>query len=168
MLSSNQHTAHPNPNYTSAISFLKAQAHSLNLQTQTLHFTPKKQTHSPPHLTLLQVPNPSLPSLLFNSHVDFVLAKPSKWFHLPFSAVLSSNVHIYANGAWEDKSKTTQSHSLIWFKFESYLYQIRISCLRNSSSSGFSFSSSSAMQIWIRATPKTSPLVGLQSEFKVV
>ena len=121
------------PNTTSAIYILKAQAHSLNLQTQTLHFTPKKQTHSPPHLAWLQVPNPSLPSLLFNSHIDFVLTKPSKWFHLPFVVIRSSNVHIYANGAQEDKSNTTQSHFLIWFKFGSYLYQIWISCLRNQS-----------------------------------
>ncbi|KAF3965700.1 hypothetical protein CMV_010133 [Castanea mollissima] len=35
-------TAHPNPDYSSAISFLKTQAEALNLQVQTLHFTPNK------------------------------------------------------------------------------------------------------------------------------
>ena len=32
----------PKPRLHLTISFLKSQAHSLNLQTQTLHFTPKK------------------------------------------------------------------------------------------------------------------------------
>jgi aminoacylase len=92
-------TAHPNPDYSSAISFLKSQAHSLNLQSHTFEFTPGKP------LLLLTWPgsNPSLPSLLFNSHIDSVPAEPSKWSHPPFSAVKSSDGKIFARGAQDDK-----------------------------------------------------------------
>ncbi|XP_030935093.1 aminoacylase-1 [Quercus lobata] len=96
-------TAHPNPDYSSAISFLKTQAEApdLNLQVQTLDFSPNKDK---PILLLTWLgSNPSLPSLLFNSHLDSVPAEPSKWSHPPFSAVRSSDGHIYARGAQDDK-----------------------------------------------------------------
>lgn len=92
-------TAHPNPNYSSAISFLKAQALSISLQTLTLEFAQGKP------LLVLTWPgsDPSLPSILLNSHLDSVPAEPSKWDHPPFSAVRSSDGKIFARGAQDDK-----------------------------------------------------------------
>ncbi|GMP79349.1 hypothetical protein CsSME_00034931 [Camellia sinensis var. sinensis] len=96
-------TAHPNPDYSSSVSFLKSRALSLNLQTQLLEFSPNKP------LLLLTWPgsNPSLPSLLLNSHLDSVPAEPSKWLHPPFSAVSSAG-NIFARGAQDDKSISLQ------------------------------------------------------------
>ncbi|KAK9270272.1 hypothetical protein L1049_025849 [Liquidambar formosana] len=92
-------TAHPNPNYTAAISFLKSQAQHHHLQTLTLEFTPNKS------ILLLTWPgsNPSLPSILLNSHLDSVPAEPSKWVHPPFAAVRSDDGKIFARGAQDDK-----------------------------------------------------------------
>ncbi|WCJ44622.1 Peptidase M20/M25/M40 family protein [Euphorbia peplus] len=92
-------TAHPNPNYNPPISFLISIAQSIGLQTLTLEFTP----HNP--LLLLTWPgsNPSLPSILFNSHLDSVPVEPSKWSHPPFSATRTPDGKIYARGAQDDK-----------------------------------------------------------------
>ncbi|RZB71419.1 aminoacylase-1 [Glycine soja] len=92
-------TAHPTPDYTSAVSFLKAQAQSLGLKTQTLEFVQGKP------VLLLTWPgsNPSLPSLLLNSHLDSVPAEPEKWLHNPFSAHRTASGAIFARGAQDDK-----------------------------------------------------------------
>lgn len=96
-------TAHPHPDYSTAVSYLDALAKSIpipNLQTQTLYLTT-------PHKPLLVVTfpglNPSLPSILFNSHLDSVPAEPSKWSHPPFSAHKTHDGNIFARGAQDDK-----------------------------------------------------------------
>ncbi|KAI9097751.1 hypothetical protein K1719_025522 [Acacia pycnantha] len=92
-------TAHPEPDYSSAVSFLISQAQSIGLQYRTLEFSPGK-----PLLLLSWIgSNPSLPSLLFNSHLDSVPAEPSKWLHPPFSAVRTPDGRIHARGAQDDK-----------------------------------------------------------------
>ncbi|KAH9605569.1 hypothetical protein KSS87_022543 [Heliosperma pusillum] len=97
-------TAHPNPNYTGPISFLKAQAHSIGLQSRTFQYAPDKP------VLLLTWPGtrPELPSILFNSHMDSVPAEPDKWVHPPFSAVRTSDGRIYARGAQDDKCVAVQ------------------------------------------------------------
>ncbi|KAK6939855.1 Peptidase M20 [Dillenia turbinata] len=93
-------TAHPNPNYTAPISFLKTFAQSVpGLQTQILEFTPNK----PVLLLTLPGSNPSLSSILLNSHLDSVPAEPSKWVHPPFAAHKTSDGEIFARGAQDDK-----------------------------------------------------------------
>lgn len=92
-------TAHPNPDYAPAVSFLKTQALSISLQTRVLEFIPKK----PVLLLTWQGSNPSLPSVLFNSHMDSVPAEHEKWLHPPFSAFKSPDGKIYARGAQDDK-----------------------------------------------------------------
>nr|XP_043638476.1 aminoacylase-1-like [Erigeron canadensis] len=94
-------TAHPNPDYSTAVSFLNDLAKSIpNLQTQTIYLTTPQKP-----LLLVTFPglNPSLPSILFNSHLDSVPAEPSKWFHPPFSAVKTDDGKIFARGAQDDK-----------------------------------------------------------------
>ncbi|CAM8979073.1 unnamed protein product [Rhodiola kirilowii] len=92
-------TAHPNPNYAAAVSYLTSQAHSLNLQTTVFHFVENKP------LLLVKWPgsDPSLPSLLFNSHMDSVPAEPAKWTHPPFDAHMDQDGKIFARGAQDDK-----------------------------------------------------------------
>ncbi|XP_054794595.1 uncharacterized protein LOC129300097 isoform X2 [Prosopis cineraria] len=92
-------TAHPEPDYSSAVSFLVSQAQSIGLQYRTIEFSPGK-----PLLLLSWLgSNPSLPSLLFNSHLDSVPAEPSKWLHPPFSAVRTPDGKIFARGTQDDK-----------------------------------------------------------------
>ncbi|CAJ1971856.1 unnamed protein product [Sphenostylis stenocarpa] len=92
-------TAHPTPDYSSAVSFLKAQAHLLGLTSKTIEYTPGKP------LLLLTWPGSdlSLPSLLLNSHLDSVPAEPAKWLHPPFSAHRTPDGAVYARGAQDDK-----------------------------------------------------------------
>ncbi|QHN82425.1 Aminoacylase-1A [Arachis hypogaea] len=93
-------TAHPNPSYSSAVSYLISQADSLALRYQTLYFSPNK----PLLLLTWQGTDPSLPSILLNSHLDSVPAEPSKWQHPPFSAFRRSHDGaIFARGAQDDK-----------------------------------------------------------------
>ncbi|KAJ0564867.1 putative N-acyl-aliphatic-L-amino acid amidohydrolase [Helianthus annuus] len=99
-------TAHPDPDYTTAVSFLNNLATSIpNLQTRTLHLT---TPNKPLLLVTLPGSNPSLPSVLLNSHLDSVPAEPSKWSHPPFSALKTPDGKIYARGAQDDKSIAIQ------------------------------------------------------------
>ncbi|KAJ4753222.1 Aminoacylase [Rhynchospora pubera] len=98
-------TAHPDPDYSAAASFLLSLAHSIGLQTLTLEFSPNKP------LLLLTWPGsePSLPSILLNSHIDSVPAEPDKWVHPPFSATRDPHTgRIYARGAQDDKCLAIQ------------------------------------------------------------
>ncbi|CAL5189283.1 unnamed protein product [Lathyrus oleraceus] len=93
-------TAHPNPDYSSAISYLISQADSIGgILHKTLEFSPGKP------LLLLTWPgsHSSLPSILLNSHLDSVPAESSKWTHPPFSAIRTSDGNIFARGAQDDK-----------------------------------------------------------------
>ncbi|PHU19607.1 hypothetical protein BC332_10758 [Capsicum chinense] len=93
-------TAHPNPNYTPAINYLTNFANSIpNLHSKVIHLTPT----NPLLLVTWPGSNPSLPSILFNSHLDSVPAEPDKWTHPPFSAHMTSDGKIFARGAQDDK-----------------------------------------------------------------
>ncbi|KAE9605869.1 putative N-acyl-aliphatic-L-amino acid amidohydrolase [Lupinus albus] len=92
-------TAHPTPDYSSVVAYLKAQAQALGLHHQTLQFVPGK-----PLLLLSWLgSDPSLPSILLNSHLDSVPAEPNKWLHPPFSAHRTVDGNIFARGAQDDK-----------------------------------------------------------------
>ncbi|CAM0913851.1 unnamed protein product [Alopecurus aequalis] len=100
-------TAHPTPDYAGAAAFLLPYAASLGLATTTLHFTACK---SKP-LLLLTWPgtNPSLPSVLLNSHIDSVPAEPEHWIHPPFAAHHDpATGRVYARGAQDDKCLPVQ------------------------------------------------------------
>ncbi|KAL7589763.1 hypothetical protein Lser_V15G36485 [Lactuca serriola] len=94
-------TAHPNPDYSTAVSFLNVLAKSIpNLITKTLYLTTPQK---PLLLVTFLGSNPNLPSILFNSHLDSVPAEPSKWVHPPFSAIKTDDGKIFARGAQDDK-----------------------------------------------------------------
>ncbi|GER54044.1 aminoacylase-1 [Striga asiatica] len=93
-------TAHPNPSYYEAADFILSQAKSLSLDFQILEFEKGKP------LVLLKWTgkNPSLPSVLLNSHTDVVPAEHRKWDFHPFEARIdSSSGHIYARGSQDMK-----------------------------------------------------------------
>ncbi|KAE8694763.1 hypothetical protein F3Y22_tig00110776pilonHSYRG00088 [Hibiscus syriacus] len=97
-------TAHPDPNYADPVSFLISQANAIGLQSRTFEFVPSK----PVLLLTWSGSDPSLPSVLFNSHLDSVPARPSKWIHPPFAATLTPDGRIYARGAQDDKGIAMQ------------------------------------------------------------
>jgi aminoacylase len=89
-------TAQPAPNYSAAMDFLRAQAAAAGLEAQTLELVAGKP------LLLLKWPGrqPSLPSILVNSHTDVVPSEPQKWDHPPLSAAIDeASGHIYARGS---------------------------------------------------------------------
>ncbi|KAF3435806.1 hypothetical protein FNV43_RR22898 [Rhamnella rubrinervis] len=92
-------TAHPNPQYYEAVDFFISQAKSLSLESQTLEFVKGKP------LVLLKWPgsDPSLPSILLNSHTDVVPAEHDKWANHPFSAHIDSHGNVYARGSQDMK-----------------------------------------------------------------
>ncbi|RWR78299.1 aminoacylase-1 isoform X1 [Cinnamomum micranthum f. kanehirae] len=92
-------TSHPNPNYLASAQFILSQAKTLNLDSETVEFVPGKP------LLLLKWPgkNPSLPSILLNSHTDVVPAEHSKWSHPPFSGHVDPAGNIFARGSQDMK-----------------------------------------------------------------
>lgn len=101
------HTAHPSPDYAGAAAFLLPYAASVGLRATTLRLTPCKTKP----LLLLTWPgsDPSLPSVLLNSHIDSVPAEPERWLHPPFAAHRDpATGRIYARGAQDDKCLPVQ------------------------------------------------------------
>lgn len=92
-------TAQPKPQYYKAAEFLLSQAKFISLESQTLEFVKEKP------LILLKWPgsDPSLPSILLNSHTDVVPVEQEKWAHDPFAAHLDSQGNVYARGSQDMK-----------------------------------------------------------------
>jgi aminoacylase len=97
-------TAQPSPQYAESADFILSQAKSIALEAQTLEFVEGKP------LILLKWPgsDPSLPTILLNSHTDVVAAEHDKWSHHPFSAHLDQHGNIYARGSQDMKCVGTQ------------------------------------------------------------
>ena len=73
-------TAHPDPDYGAAAEFLLAQAVEIGLEAQRVEFVEGK----PVVLISWTGSDPSLSSVLLNSHMDVVPAEKAKWTHDPF------------------------------------------------------------------------------------
>ncbi|KAJ7290860.1 hypothetical protein O6H91_21G044000 [Diphasiastrum complanatum] len=93
-------TVHPDPDLGTAVQFLLAQAASLALDTMVKEFVPKK----PVVLLTWRGDDPSLPSILLNSHMDVVPVEVEHWKYDPFGAFMDSNGDIHARGAQDMKS----------------------------------------------------------------
>ncbi|KAK8311080.1 hypothetical protein V6Z11_D02G225200 [Gossypium hirsutum] len=92
-------TSQPSPDYQKSTHFILSQADSLSLQSQVIEFVQGKP------IVLLQWPgsDPSLPSILLNSHTDVVPSEYSKWVHPPFGAHIDEQGNIFARGSQEMK-----------------------------------------------------------------
>ncbi|KAJ8572099.1 hypothetical protein K7X08_008610 [Anisodus acutangulus] len=98
-------TAQPQPNYYEAAQFITSQAKSLSLESQTLEFVKGK----PLILLKWAGKDPTLPSILLNSHTDVVPSEHHKWTHPPFSAHLDSATgNIFARGSQDMKCVSLQ------------------------------------------------------------
>ncbi|KAA3482591.1 aminoacylase-1-like [Gossypium australe] len=92
-------TSQPSPDYQKSTHFILSQADSLSLQSQVIEFVQGKPS------VLLQWPgsDPSLPSILLNSHTDVVPSEYSKWVHPPFGAHIDEQGNIFARGSQDMK-----------------------------------------------------------------
>uniref|UniRef100_A0A0A9Y4E8 N-acyl-aliphatic-L-amino acid amidohydrolase n=1 Tax=Lygus hesperus TaxID=30085 RepID=A0A0A9Y4E8_LYGHE len=93
-------TDHPNPDYRNAVEFLKRQADRIGLPV-VVYGTPSK----PVVLMTWTGDNPSLKSVMFNSHMDVVPVVPEKWTFDPFAACKTEDGKIYGRGSQDMKSQ---------------------------------------------------------------
>eukprot|EP00124_Ichthyophonus_hoferi_P004598 Ihof_evm3s527 gene=Ihof_evmTU3s527 len=103
-------TVHPTPDYDSALTFLKAEADKLSLEFSVTECVPGK----PLVVMTWKGLDPSLPSVLLNSHMDVVTVEPENWDHDPFEAYKAPDGKIYGRGTQDMKSVGIQ-----------YLYAIK-------------------------------------------
>nr|CAD7589794.1 unnamed protein product [Timema genevievae] len=89
----------PNVNYDECVSFLRRQASSLGLPIQVYHVVEGK----PIVVITWRGTEPTLPSILLNSHMDVVPVYPEKWTRDPFSADKDEDGNIYARGSQDMK-----------------------------------------------------------------
>ncbi|XP_063850522.1 aminoacylase-1-like [Scylla paramamosain] len=92
-------TMHPDPNYGPCTEFLKRQGKELGAKVQVIEFAPA----SPTVILTLPGSDPSLPSILLNSHTDVVPVFPEHWKYDPFSAHKDENGDIYGRGTQDMK-----------------------------------------------------------------
>ncbi|GAB1600777.1 aminoacylase-1-like [Argonauta hians] len=92
-------TVQPDPDYDGAVEFLKEMAGQLGLPYKVIEVSPGK----PVFLMTVEGQDPSLPSLMLNSHVDVVPVDMDCWKVDPFSAEKMENGDIYARGSQDMK-----------------------------------------------------------------
>lgn len=92
-------TVHPNPDYAGAVDFLQTVANDYGFETRVIELVPGKP------ILMITWPgsNPSLKSVLFNSHMDVVPVEEDKWIHPPFDAYKDEEGNIYARGVQDMK-----------------------------------------------------------------
>ncbi|XP_066146010.1 aminoacylase-1-like isoform X2 [Euwallacea fornicatus] len=93
-------SVHPNINYEPCIKFLRAQANSLGLPITVTSVAEGK----PIAIITWTGSEPTLPSILLNSHMDVVPVFEDKWTYKPFSAHIDEKGDIFARGTQDMKS----------------------------------------------------------------
>lgn len=99
-------SVHPDVNYESCIEFLKKQARSLDLPYTI--YTPAGDPKKPIFVITWKGTEPSLPSIVLNSHMDVVPVFEEQWTHPPFSAHIDQKGQIFARGSQDMKSVGVQ------------------------------------------------------------
>jgi len=89
----------PDPDYSPAVEFLISQAKSLGLSYRTHCCAPGK----PILILTWEGQDPSLSSVLLNSHMDVVPVFPEHWTYHPFSAFKDEAGNIYGRGSQDMK-----------------------------------------------------------------
>ncbi|XP_072026052.1 aminoacylase-1-like isoform X2 [Amphiura filiformis] len=92
-------TVHPDPDYEPAVDFLKRMAGELGLPIKVIEVYPK----NPVVVISWEGKDPSLKSIILNSHMDVVPVFPEHWKCDPFSATKYDNGDIYARGTQDMK-----------------------------------------------------------------
>ncbi|KAJ8716809.1 hypothetical protein PYW07_003436 [Mythimna separata] len=96
-------SVHPNVNYDECIAYHRGQAAEMGLPVQVTEPLPKK----PVLVMTWEGLQPTLPSVLLNSHMDVVPVFEKSWTHPPFEAHLKDGV-IYGRGVQDMKSVAVQ------------------------------------------------------------
>ena len=93
-------TVQPKPDYDSAVRFLVEQAKLMEVEHKIHECVPGKP------ILILSWPgtDPSLSSLMLNSHMDVVPVFPQHWTYPPFSAHKDEHGNIYGRGTQDMKS----------------------------------------------------------------
>jgi len=94
-------SVHPNPDYESAVKFLESYAKEIGLQVTVY---PKCDEYLDIVVMTLVGMDPSLPSLLLNSHTDVVPVFEEHWHCDAFSAYKDEKGNIYGRGTQDMKS----------------------------------------------------------------
>lgn len=89
----------PDINYDACVAFLKSQAKSVGLPVRVFSVAVDK----PIVILTWEGKDPSLPSVLLNSHMDVVPVFSEKWTHEPFGAEKDDQGRIYARGSQDMK-----------------------------------------------------------------
>ena len=92
-------TVQPTPAYDEAIQFLVQEAKSLELPHMIHECVPGK----PILIMTWEGTDPSLTSVILNSHTDVVPIFPEHWIHPPFSAHKDEAGNIYGRGTQDMK-----------------------------------------------------------------
>lgn len=87
------------PDYGSAVQFLRRQAEDIGLQSQVIEL----HANRPVIVLSWQGRDPALPSIMLYSHMDVVPVEPEQWEADPFSAHKRPNGDILARGAQDMK-----------------------------------------------------------------
>ncbi|XP_062596830.1 aminoacylase-1-like isoform X2 [Saccostrea cucullata] len=93
-------TVHPTPAYDEVVEFLKNLAKDVGIQCRVLEVHPGRE------VVIMTIPglDPSLPSIMLNSHTDVVPVFENEWKCNPFEAKKMENGDIYARGTQDMKS----------------------------------------------------------------
>ncbi|XP_078340765.1 aminoacylase-1-like isoform X1 [Crassostrea virginica] len=93
-------TVHPTPAYDEVVEFLKNLAKDVGIPCRTLEVHPGRV------VVIMTIPgsDPTLPSVMLNSHTDVVPVFPDQWVCDPFEAKKMDNGDIYARGTQDMKS----------------------------------------------------------------
>lgn len=94
-------SVHPNINYEPCVEFLRRQATKLDLPINIYY--PANDHTKPIVILTWQGSDPTLPSIILNSHMDVVPVYPENWKHSPFGAEIDDDGRIYARGAQDMK-----------------------------------------------------------------
>lgn len=93
-------TVHPDPDYEACSKFLQRQGEELGAKVHVMECVPGK----PIIIMTVEGRDPTLPSLLLNSHTDVVPVFPEHWKYDPFSGHKDENGEIYGRGTQDMKS----------------------------------------------------------------
>lgn len=92
-------SVHPNVDYEPCVKFLKEQAQGLGLPVVVHRIEPTK-----PIVIITWIgKEPTVPSIMLNSHMDVVPVFEDKWTHKPFSADIDKDGKIFARGSQDMK-----------------------------------------------------------------
>ncbi|KAG6546770.1 hypothetical protein Mapa_011716 [Marchantia paleacea] len=95
-------TDQPSPNYCCAVAYIRTVVDSIGgLETREVSYG--ASVYKPFLIVTWKGLEPSLPSILLNSHTDVVQADPATWTYDPFCAFMDKNGNIFGRGSQDTK-----------------------------------------------------------------